>query len=97
MQTHNLPGFTPNKNPKVTSIEYLKLIKTAAEDEENFNFAKSPKKKAQKTTSDHEISEVSFASPEKSFTNTVRESFRPPTLLNAPIQEEDDDRPYSRA
>ena len=48
MQTHNLPGFTPNKNPKVTSIEYLKLIKTAAEDEENFNFPKSPEKKQNK-------------------------------------------------
>ena len=50
--------------------------------------------------SDYEISEASFASPEKqnkhSFAQTARESVRAPSnMLSMPIVEEDEDRPMS--
>ena len=51
----NLPGFSPGKLGKQTSQEYLKLVKAAVDDEENFTVGSKPIEVA---PPNHEITEV---------------------------------------
>ena len=51
----NLPGFSPGKLGKQTSQEYLKLVKAAVDDEENFMVGSKPIEEA---PPNHEITEA---------------------------------------